>query len=58
MCWCGRSALDEMGSRIDELEKSIADLMEQNQTTERGGEKGHEHMTSEASAVEDKSESV
>lgn len=27
------TALDEMGSRIDELEKSIADLMEQVQVS-------------------------
>lgn len=26
---CSSCALDEMGSRIDDLEKSIADLMEQ-----------------------------
>jgi hypothetical protein len=29
LLWFLGSALDEMGSRIDDLEKSIADLMEQ-----------------------------
>ncbi|POM74100.1 hypothetical protein PHPALM_8989 [Phytophthora palmivora] len=48
-------ALDEMGSRIDELEKSIADLMEQ--TNEDGNDKNQE-PTNEASAAKDKVESV
>lgn len=26
---CGRGVVDEMGSRIDDLERSIGDLMEQ-----------------------------
>ncbi|EGZ18951.1 hypothetical protein PHYSODRAFT_346416 [Phytophthora sojae] len=45
--------LDEMGSRIDELEKSIADLMEQ--TNEDGNDKNQEPA---ASAPKDKGESV
>ncbi|ETI32124.1 hypothetical protein F441_20851 [Phytophthora nicotianae CJ01A1] len=44
-----------MGSRIDELEKSIADLMEQ--TNEDGSDKNQE-PTSEAAAAKDKVESV
>lgn len=56
MCWCGSRALDEMGSRIDELEKSIGDLMEQ--TNEEGGERNLEPTPNEASSAKDKSESV
>lgn len=52
----GQFALDEMGSRIDELEKSIADLMEQ--TNEDGSDKNQEPTTNEASAAKDKMESV
>ncbi|KAI9980551.1 hypothetical protein PInf_009850 [Phytophthora infestans] len=47
--------LDEMGSRIDDLEKSIADLMEQ--TTEDGSDKNLEPATGEA-AAKNKGESV
>ncbi|KAG3098522.1 hypothetical protein PI124_g15361 [Phytophthora idaei] len=49
-------ALDEMGSRIDELEKSIADLMEQ--TNDDGSDKPQEPAASEAAAAKDKGESV
>ncbi|KAG2777570.1 hypothetical protein Pcac1_g11993 [Phytophthora cactorum] len=52
----GVGALDEMGSRIDELEKSIADLMEQ--TNEDGSDKPQEPAASEAAAAKDKGESV
>lgn len=47
--------IDEMGSRIDDLEKSIADLMEQ--TTEDGSDKNLEPATGEA-AAKNKGESV
>ncbi|RLN47635.1 hypothetical protein BBJ29_007701 [Phytophthora kernoviae] len=51
------TALDDMGSRIDELEKSIADLMEQ--TNDDGSDKNQEPTApSKTSAAEDKGESV
>ncbi|KAK2497262.1 hypothetical protein MC885_020310 [Smutsia gigantea] len=40
-CWCGRSLtspLDDMSSRIDDLEKNIADLMTQAGVEELEGE--------------------
>ncbi|KAL4106615.1 hypothetical protein PRIC1_004662 [Phytophthora ramorum] len=49
-------ALDEMGSRIDELEKSISDLMEQ--TNEDGSDKNQQPAASEPSSAKDKGESV
>ncbi|KAK1943141.1 hypothetical protein P3T76_005778 [Phytophthora citrophthora] len=54
-----QTPLDEMGSRIDELEKSIADLMEQvpKATNEDGSDKNQE-PTAGASAAKDKTESV
>ncbi|KAE8886333.1 hypothetical protein PF002_g12240 [Phytophthora fragariae] len=48
--------LDEMGSRIDELEKSIGDLMEQ--TNEDGSDKNQEPAANETSTAKDKGESV
>ncbi|DAZ92867.1 TPA: hypothetical protein N0F65_003046 [Lagenidium giganteum] len=50
-------ALDEMGSRIDELEKSIGELMEQ--TNDEGSEKGGDATGSNnAGASKEKGESV
>uniref|UniRef100_K3WFM2 Heat shock factor binding protein 1 n=1 Tax=Globisporangium ultimum (strain ATCC 200006 / CBS 805.95 / DAOM BR144) TaxID=431595 RepID=K3WFM2_GLOUD len=49
-------ALDEMGSRIDDLEKSIADLMEQ--TNEDGGDKSADPATAGNSASKEKGELV
>ncbi|KAL7689975.1 hypothetical protein Plhal304r1_c014g0053871 [Plasmopara halstedii] len=45
-----------MGSRIDELEKSIGDLVDQ--TNEGGGEKSQEPSTSDTATAKDKIESV
>ncbi|KAE9010884.1 hypothetical protein PF005_g10535 [Phytophthora fragariae] len=56
ICCCGGSLLDEMGSRIDELEKSIGDLMEQ--TNEDGSDKNQEPAANETSTAKDKGESV
>ncbi|KAF4319584.1 hypothetical protein BBO99_00006217 [Phytophthora kernoviae] len=50
------TALDDMGSRIDELEKSIADLMEQ--TNDDGSDKNQEPTAPGKTSAADKGESV